>query len=514
MRTLARIGGAIRGDRRLRSHLRGSGDKVIHTGTIRMATMLLSGVLMLALAGAAQAEVVPRLADLETRTSSPYEFDQVSKRCATSQASRDTSRTYSGAASLKVHTEADPSCESPFSRGIFAANAGRHLVEGDDFWFGAAIYLPTGFYAAHNGYTDLLRVDSYVSDDGTDTSYADRAEINFASWSSDSLYVSAARGNTKRTLIGPLSPSALPEGKWSWVEVHVRLRSSGAAFTELKIDGASRGSSTTPNLFAGAAPFNRLRYGIVSTEGNGSGNLTAYFDRASISATERGPLQQGPPPEQPAPEPNPAPSRVSLWRLDERSGTIAADSTGAAPGVYVNGPALGTAPIDSGKVGTAVAFDGVDDYVEVAPRPALDLSSSLTVEAWCKANAYEGSVVQRYGAYELRPQPNGNLIWRIWIAGAARSLTAGAGTVSTGQTHHLVGTYDGTAMRLYLDGVQVASAPMSGLVEHDPAEALYIGANDHAKTYFGGTIDDVSIYSTALSAGEVLERFRTGTPLG
>ncbi|HEX7244240.1 MAG TPA: LamG-like jellyroll fold domain-containing protein [Solirubrobacterales bacterium] len=487
---------------------------MIHTRTVRRAVLLLSVLLALAATGTAQAEVVPRLADLETRTTSPFEFDQVSKRCATSVASRDTSRAYAGVASLKVHTEADPSCESPFSRGIFSANGSRHLVEGDDFWFGAAIYLPTGFYASHDGYTDLLRVDSYVSDDGGDTPYADRAEINFASWSNDSLYVAAARGGTKRTLIGPLSPSVLPEGKWSWVEVHVRLRSSGAALTELKINGVSRGSSTTANLFAGAAPFNRLRYGIVSTEGDGSGNLTAYFDRASISATERGPFQQSPPPtEQPAPEPNPAPSRVSLWRLDERSSTTAADSTGAASGVYVNGPTLGAPAIDSGKVGTAVAFDGLDDYVEVAPRPALDLSSALTVEAWCKANAYEGSVVQRYGAYELRPQPNGNLIWRLWIGGTARSLTAGIGTVSTGQTHHLVGTYDGATMRLYLDGVQVASQPMSGPVEHDPSEALYIGANAHAKDYFGGVIDDVSIYSTALSAGEVFEHFRSGTPL-
>jgi hypothetical protein len=488
---------------------------------IRKTTIFLSAVLVFAMAGTARAEVVPRLANLETRASSPFEFDQVSKHCATSLASRDTSRSYSGAASLKVHTEADPSCEGPFSRGIFQANSGRHFVEGDDFWFGAAIYLAPGFYAAHNGYTDLLRVDSYVSDGGANTPYANRAEINFASWSNDSLYVSAARGGTKRTLIGPLSPSVLPEGKWSWVEVHVRLdSSSGAAYTELKIDGVSRGSSTTANLFSGAAPLNRLRYGIVSSEWDGSGNLTAYFDRASINRTELGPIGQTPPPsEEPAPEPEPEPEpgessgRVSLWRLDELSGTIATDATGTAPGVYANGPKLGTPAIDSAKTGAAVTFDGVDDYVEVVPKPALDLSSSLTVEAWCKANAYEGSVVQRYGAYELRPQPNGNLIWRIWIAGAARSLTAGVGTVSTGQTHHLVGTYDGAAMRVYLDGVQVASAPMSGFVEHDPAEALYIGANAHASTYFGGIIDNVSIYSTALSAGEVLEHFQTGTPL-
>lgn len=494
---------------------------MIRMGKIRNTAVFLSALLVLAVAATARAEVVPRLADLETSVLYPFEFDQVSRHCATSTATRDTARSYEGVASLRVHAESNPSCEGPFSRGIFNANFSRHLVEGDDFWFGAAIYLPAGFYAAHDGYTDLLRIDSYVSDTGVNTPYADRAEINFASWSKDSLYMVAARGGTRRTLIGPLSPSALPEGKWNWVEAHVRLSASGAAYTELKIDGVSRGSSTTPNLFAGAAPFNRLRYGLVSTESDGSGNLTAYFDRASLGTAERGPLQpeqptpEEPAPEQPAPEPGPTPTpaRVSLWRLDEPSGATAGDSTGAAPGLYFNGPTLGAAPLDSSKVGAAVAFDGIDDYVEVAPRPALDLSSSLTVEAWIKADSYEGSVVQRYGAYELRPQPNGNLIWRLWIDGAARSLTAGAGTVSAGQTHHLVGTYDGVTMRLYLDGVQVASQPMSGSVEHDPAQALYIGTNAHTKTYFVGEIDNVSIYSTALSWVEVLEHFRSGTPL-
>ena len=497
---------------------------MIRTGKVRSTAMfLLSALLVLALAGAARAEVVPRLADLEISTLYPFDFDQVSRHCTTSTASRDTTLSYDGGASLRVHTETNPSCEGPFSRGIFNANLNRHLVEGDDFWFGAAIYLPNGFYAAHDGYTDLLRLDSYVSDTGTNTSYADRAEINFASWSNDSLYMVAARGSTRRTLIGPLSPSALPEGKWNWVEAHVRLSSSGAAYTELKINGISRGASTTPNLFAGAAPFNRLRYGLVSTDSDGSGNLTVYVDRASLDTAERGPLQQDEPspeqpaPEQPAPEPEPSPtptsSRVGLWRLDESSGTTAADATGNAPGVYVNGPTLGAAPLDNGQTGTAVAFDGSDDYVEVAPRPALDLSSSISIEAWVKADAYAGSVVQRYGAYELRPQPNGNLIWRLWIDGAARSLTAGIGTVSTDQVHHLVGTYDGAMMRLYLDGVQVASGPMSGSVEHGPADVLYIGTNAHTKTYFGGTIDNVAIYSRALSAEEVYEHFRWGTPL-
>jgi len=485
---------------------------VIRTGKIRGMATFLSALLVLAVAGVAQAEVAPRLADLEVRTTSPFEFDQVSRHCSTSTATRDTTRPYSGIASLRVHTEVDPACQSSFSRGIFNANSSRHLVEGDDFWFGAAIYLPTGFYAAHNGYTDLLRIDSYVSDGGANTPYADRAEINFASWSNDSLYVVAARGGTKRTLIGPLSPSALPEGKWNWVEAHVRLSASGAAYTELKIDGVSRGSSTAPNLFVGAAPFNRLRYGLVSTESDGSGSLTAYFDRASIASGERGPLQQSPPPpEQPAPEPpapeiDPNPSLVSLWRLDELSGTTAADATGVAPGAYVNSPTRG-APGIAPDGGTAAAFNGSDEYVAISPPAALDPTQAITIEAWFDADAFSGSLVQRYEAYELRPQANGSVVWRVWIEGTMMALLSKPEVATPGQPHQLVGTYDGTKMKLYLDGYLIAQRTASGSLTHG-AYPLYLGRNAYVESYFGGTIDDVSIYSEALSPMTVLEHFQ------
>jgi len=251
----------------------------------------LAGSLLIWARADAAAEVVSRVAGAEGQTEESYGFDQVSTHCPTSVAARDTAAAYTGEASLAVHTENDPECSGPYARGIFNANGDEHLVAGDDFWFGAGIYLPIGFYAAHTTYTDLMRVDSYVDDESASTPFANRAEINFASWDDDELYVRAARGASTVNLIGPLPSQLLSEGTWHWVEIHVDLSTSaGSASTELKIDGRSIGSSSRPNLFAGAEPLNRLRYGIVSTGTAGSGSLTAYFDRASIGDSERGPV--------------------------------------------------------------------------------------------------------------------------------------------------------------------------------------------------------------------------------
>src|SRR5829696_1063202 len=168
---------------------------------------------LLALSAAADATVIPRLAGLEAPTTAPYDFDQVSAKCPGDTASRDTSIAYAGAGSLKVHSQNDAVCGQPYARGILETNSPYNLVEGDKFWFGTAIYLPTGFYSAHTSYTDLLRVDSYVKDDSTSQPVADRAEVNFASWDDDSLHVAVSKGESPISLIGPLSTSYLPEGQ-------------------------------------------------------------------------------------------------------------------------------------------------------------------------------------------------------------------------------------------------------------------------------------------------------------
>ena len=69
-------------------------------------------------------------------------------------------------------------------------------------------------------------------------------------------------------------------------------------------------------------------------------------------------------------------------------------------------------------------------------------------------------------------------------------------------------------MTIYLDGQPVASRPLTGEITH-ATDPLYIGRNGRMDTYFRGTIDEVSIYSEALSADTVLDRFASSkTGLG
>lgn len=256
---------------------------------LRVAVTVLACSLMLATSvgplGAAAYAAVSRITDVE-RSVPPFGFDHVKSECPGSTVARDRTRAHSGFASLRAHYEAE-GC-SPFARGIFDLDSPHHVGEGDEARIGAAVFLPRGFYAAHRDYTDIVRLDSYVNDDGDERPDVQRQQVALASLSDDrlSLRTGPATG-PDITLIGPLPTSRLPEGRWNLVEVNLRVSEvDGRAFSELKFNGVSQGTAPSANRFEGRADYNRVRYGLVSAAGSGSGDLTLYVDRAIIHTSE------------------------------------------------------------------------------------------------------------------------------------------------------------------------------------------------------------------------------------
>jgi Concanavalin A-like lectin/glucanases superfamily/Fibronectin type III domain len=210
-----------------------------------------------------------------------------------------------------------------------------------------------------------------------------------------------------------------------------------------------------------------------------------------------------------------ADSPVSYWRLGESSGTVAADARGVNPGVYANSPTLGQASLLSADTtNKAVAFDGTNDNVRVANSATLGLSSPLSLEAWIKpsslpASGAFASILTKAESYSL--QFNGpRLEFTIMQNGARRRLQAPSGAIVAGQTYHVVGTYDGATQRLYVNGAQVASAALSGPASAS-ANALYVGAWNGASEFFKGTIDEVAVYGSTLSAARVSAHYAAAT---
>ena len=211
----------------------------------------------------------------------------------------------------------------------------------------------------------------------------------------------------------------------------------------------------------------------------------------------------------PTSTPLPPSGLVLALAFDENSGTTVADTSGGNH----SGAALNTA-WTSGKYGAALTFNGTNSWVTVNSAAALNLTTAQTLEAWVYPTTTSGwrSVVMK--------EPNG-----LYYLEASNGSVAGAGPsagLNTGSLQdvygpaglplntwsHVATTWDGATLRMFVNGVQVASKAVSGplLTSTQP---LRIGGNSTWGEYFAGKIDEVRIYNRALSATEVQSDMNT-----
>jgi len=206
---------------------------------------------------------------------------------------------------------------------------------------------------------------------------------------------------------------------------------------------------------------------------------------------------------------------VGHWKLDETSGTTAYDASGFnRHGTLRNmNPAIDWV---SGIIDGALDFDGSNDYIDIGL--VLSLTDSLSVCAWVKpasvnidrqviSKGNNGAITQ----WELKTGTAGGMVdFRKWHGGpvGARSTQ----TLTSGVWTHLVGTWDGTAWKIYWNGAlsnsNIASGPLATNFK------LYIGSVDANGTplqFWHGLIDDVRVYNRALSPAEVTILYSMGS---
>ena len=206
-----------------------------------------------------------------------------------------------------------------------------------------------------------------------------------------------------------------------------------------------------------------------------------------------------------APAQNAQPSDlVAAYAFNEGSGSTVADLSGNGNVGTLSGASWTTA----GKFGSALAFNGSNARVRVEDSASLDLTSAATLEAWVYPAASQSgwkAVVQKQAdSYllsasshvgDLRPATGVTVNGSVPNAFGPSALPVGAWT-------HLAMTYDGAALRLYVNGVQVGSTPLSGNIT-PTANPLWIGGNSPYGEYFNGRIDEVRVYRAALSQAEI-----------
>jgi hypothetical protein len=192
-----------------------------------------------------------------------------------------------------------------------------------------------------------------------------------------------------------------------------------------------------------------------------------------------------------------------------------------------NGQIAGDVTFAPAVVAQGFKLDGFGDYVEIPDSAALK-PARMSVEAWVRFDTLDTPIVSTFGvpglqyivfkkntrvfnfeAYTLRKQRSGGADRLAFSVGDVNGGGTTAPALSTtpvvvGQFYHVVGTYDGSFVRLYVDGVLEAQAPVSVTVDYG-ARPVFLGTS--GETVFdgklNGIIDEASIYNRALDAAEV-----------
>ncbi|GKY89317.1 hypothetical protein STA1M1_31860 [Sinisalibacter aestuarii] len=202
---------------------------------------------------------------------------------------------------------------------------------------------------------------------------------------------------------------------------------------------------------------------------------------------------------------------VGYWRLDETSGTTAFDSSGNGNDGTVTDTdfSLSTA---EGVIGNSFTSFDVNDRATVSDSSVLNPSSEITVSAWVRSTVdYRQRLVEKW---------NGSNDYQLWIEASSNGSTAAVfevgtssgstwafGTTPVGNENEwflLTGTYDGTNVNIYVNGVLENSTPQTGTL-NDGSNDLIIGNGSGGA--FNGNIDDVRIYNRALTPDEVWQLY-------
>lgn len=210
----------------------------------------------------------------------------------------------------------------------------------------------------------------------------------------------------------------------------------------------------------------------------------------------------------------------AYWRMGELTGNLAFDISGNGHNAVFSGVTLGIPGAIEGDTDTAVLFDN-SDLIQAGSTTLMPNLDSWSVEAWVKTQAtgrfmaiiswYPGGYLWGHNSnYILAVTEQGLPCYDIRDVNANAINITGGAPITDSAWHHLVGVLDrqGGNIRLYVDGNEVASAPVSGMGIITDASGIPVNVGGQDRYWsnpwpFMGTMDEVAIYRGALSAERV-----------
>jgi len=206
------------------------------------------------------------------------------------------------------------------------------------------------------------------------------------------------------------------------------------------------------------------------------------------------------------------------WWLSESGVEIGAYTevadTGTASHILTleNLPAINS----TGQVAEAIALNGIDQYLSLVEHADFK-AANVTIALWMRTSALNGTISQ------CAAQSTGVHGWRLYMAAGKPVFKVGAGLalvtpgtdfqsaeaytdISDGIYHHVTATYDGSVVKVYVDGILEGAGIFDVAIDYTGTMFTAIGHRNDAGSpseHLDAVVDDVKYFNRALTAGEI-----------
>jgi hypothetical protein len=208
---------------------------------------------------------------------------------------------------------------------------------------------------------------------------------------------------------------------------------------------------------------------------------------------------------------------IARYSFDDISGNTVPDSSGNK----IDGTFTGDARVVDDPVrGKVLQLDGNGDWVDCGNDMLFGMTKAMTISGWIKMSGpveHWRTIIAKGTSWKLKGLYDAlKFVCGVNVPGdiGVDSGVLGKKAINDGRWHHVAGVYDGRMATLYIDGQRDVWARTSGRIAANSFN-VWIGSDSQRKErVWNGLIDDVRIYSYALTAAEVKGLYEGSEPLG
>jgi len=394
---------------------------------------------------------------------------------------------------------------------------GIQWMHDSDGWFitsgtGSAAYvaMPVIDFHQSNAASVFFWTQRYWAATGHDVLFAsgDKEGSGFAIFPDDTSCrgIQAAVWGSEGKTANCYSPPS--SGDWHQLAIVFDKTQTGGDAIVLYIDGAKQTPTRNLSSSSDRSGFGASQIYLFSQDGSSnfsSGSmrgLKVYDSALSASA-----IQQQYADSQPAATSGAGllagtAGLVASYAFDEGSGSTVSDGSGNGN----TGTVANATWTTDGKFGSALSFNGSDSVVTVPDSVSLRLKEAMTLEAWVNpsvASVDFRDVIDKGSDYFLEGTSRGPGAPSVGATLTSSSAFAFGDTpLVPNAWSHLAVTYDGSSLRMFVNGRQVAVRAYQGEIASS-TNPLEIGGDHILGQYFSGKIDEVRIYNIARTQAEI-----------